>query len=106
VQAGWFYCNSRSVCGLCNYALSAERRDSPHWHYLEAVSLATCPQHPEMAVFTHRSMQLMPEYNSECLPRPTIGFTVEDAMGSGVYRQILARQQSTLSIAGCSKQTH
>jgi len=78
-------------------ALSQSVENSTPLALSEAVSLALA-QHPEMAVFTHRLNALNARVQqANVLPRPTIGFTVEDAMGSGVYSNFGAAQ-STLSI--------
>lgn len=63
----------------------------------EAVSLALA-QHPEMAVFTYQLNALNARVQqASVLPRPTIDFTLEDAMGTGVHSNFGAAQ-STLSI--------
>jgi cobalt-zinc-cadmium efflux system outer membrane protein len=70
----------------------------------EAVSLALA-QHPEMAVFTHQRNALNARVlQANILPRPTIGFVVEDAMGTGV-RSNFGAAQSTLSIGWVLEQS-
>tara|TARA_R110002153_G_scaffold249448_1_gene405762 strand:+ start:18101 stop:19414 length:1314 start_codon:yes stop_codon:yes gene_type:complete len=56
-------------------------------------------EHPEMAVFIHQRDALNARVKqAKILPRPTIGLTIEDAMGTGTHSNFDAAQ-STLSIA-------
>ncbi|GAC20675.1 TolC family protein [Paraglaciecola arctica] len=56
-------------------------------------------EHPEMAVFIHQRDALNARVKqAKVLPRPTIGLTIEDAMGTGTHSNFDAAQ-STLSIA-------
>jgi cobalt-zinc-cadmium efflux system outer membrane protein len=64
----------------------------------QAISLALS-EHPEMAVFIHQRDAFNARVKqAKVLPRPTIGFTIEDAMGTGTHSNFGAAQ-STLSIA-------
>ena len=64
----------------------------------QAISLALS-EHPEMAVFIHQRDALNARVNqAKILPRPTIGLTIEDAMGTGTHSNFGAAQ-STLNIA-------
>jgi cobalt-zinc-cadmium efflux system outer membrane protein len=64
----------------------------------QAISLALA-EHPEMAVFTYQRDALNARVKqANTLPRPSIGLTVEDAMGTGTHSSFDAAQ-STLSIA-------
>lgn len=63
----------------------------------QAISLALS-EHPEMAVFTHQRNALAARVKqAEILPRPTIGLTIEDAMGTGTHSNFNSAQ-STLNI--------
>ncbi|WP_342805860.1 TolC family protein [Alteromonas sp. M12] len=56
-------------------------------------------EHPEMTVFTHQREALNARVKqAKILPRPTIGLTIEDAMGTGTHSNFGAAQ-STLNIA-------
>ena len=64
----------------------------------QAISLSLS-EHPEMAVFTHQREALNARVKqAKILPRPTIDFTIEDAMGTGTHSNFGAAQ-STLNIA-------
>jgi len=64
----------------------------------QAISFALA-EHPEMSVFGHQRKALDAKVKQAAvLPRPTIGFTIEDAMGTGTHSNFGAAQ-STLSIA-------
>jgi cobalt-zinc-cadmium efflux system outer membrane protein len=78
-------------------ALSQSGLNSEPLALPDAVSLALA-QHPEMAVFMHQRNVLNARVQqANILPRPTIGVTIEDAMGTGVHSNFGAAQ-STLSI--------
>jgi cobalt-zinc-cadmium efflux system outer membrane protein len=64
----------------------------------QAISFALA-EHPEMSVFGHQRKALDAKVKQAAvLPRPTIDFTIEDAMGTSTHSNFGAAQ-STLSIA-------
>jgi len=70
----------------------------------QAISFALS-EHPEMSVFGHQRKSLDARIKQAgVLPRPTIGFTIEDAMGTGTHSNFGAAQ-STLSIAWVLEQS-
>ncbi|GAC30122.1 TolC family protein [Brumicola pallidula] len=78
-------------------ALSQNNVNSETLALSEAISLALA-EHPEMAVFTYQRDALNARVKqATILPRPTIGFTIEDAMGTGEHSNFGAAQ-STLNI--------
>jgi cobalt-zinc-cadmium efflux system outer membrane protein len=78
-------------------ALSQNNVNSETLALSEAISLALA-EHPEMAVFTYQRDGLNARVKqATILPRPTIGFTIEDAMGTGEHSNFGAAQ-STLNI--------
>jgi cobalt-zinc-cadmium efflux system outer membrane protein len=78
-------------------ALSQNNVNSETLALSDAISLALA-EHPEMAVFTYQRDTLNARVKqATILPRPTIGFTIEDAMGTGEHSNFGAAQ-STLNI--------
>ena len=79
-------------------AHAQERNNKEALDLSQAISLSLT-EHPEMAVFTHQREALNARVKqANTLPRPTIGFTIEDAMGTGTHSNFGAAQ-STLNIA-------
>ena len=82
---------------LPQQALSQNNVNSETLALSDAISLALA-EHPEMAVFTYQRDALNARVKqATILPRPTVGFTIEDAMGTGV-RSNFGAAQSTLNI--------
>jgi cobalt-zinc-cadmium efflux system outer membrane protein len=88
------------VAALLTLPLLAHSQEANRQEALDlpqAVSLALS-EHPEMAVFIHQRHGLNARVKqAQILPRPTIGFTIEDAMGTGTHSNFGAAQ-STLKI--------
>lgn len=87
-----------SLLIMSQLAHSQEVNDQQSLDLSQAIDYALS-EHPEMAVFIHQSEALNARVNqAKVLPRPTIGLTVEDAMGTGTHNNFDSAQ-STLSIA-------
>jgi cobalt-zinc-cadmium efflux system outer membrane protein len=99
VKAHWFYLQLAAGLLVFPQLVFSQDAEAPRALELnEAISLALL-KHPEMAVFIHQRNALNAKVQqANILPRPTIGFTLEDGMGTGTHSNFGAAQ-STLSIA-------
>ena len=99
MKAHWFCLQLATGLLLFPQLAYSQNAETPKTLVLrEAISLALS-KHPEMAVFTHQRNALNAKVQQASkLPRPTIGFTLEDALGSGAHSNFGAAQ-STLNIA-------
>ena len=99
VHGDWFY--RVMITSLLLFPLGVHSQEVNNQEALDlpqAIGLALS-EHPEMAVFTHQRDALNARVNqAKILPRPTVGLTIEDAMGTGTHSNFGAAQ-STLSIA-------
>jgi len=87
-----------SLLIMSQLAHSQEVNDQASLDLSQAIDFALS-EHPEMAVFIHQREALNARVNqAKVLPRPTIGLTVEDAMGTGTHSNF-GSAQSTLNIA-------
>ena len=96
-RAKWFCLQLVVGLFLPQQAMSQNTANPQTLELSEAVSLALA-EHPEMAVFVHQREAFSAKIQqANILPRPIIGFRIEDAMGTGEHSNIGAAQ-STLTI--------
>jgi cobalt-zinc-cadmium efflux system outer membrane protein len=97
-RAYWFALQFTALLFLFpQQALSQNTEDSKPLALNEAVNLALIG-HPEMAVFVYQRNALSAKVKQAyILPRPTVGFLIEDAMGTG-EQSSFGVAESTLSI--------